>query len=75
MKTLTLNQAKNLRYGQILHHVSNKNADGTPQRWRVSGKPKTWIRTLSKVKVPVKYGLYRSDYITENELDLVYLAD
>ena len=71
---ITIEQAKNLKHGEILHHVKNKNADGTPQRWCVSGKPKTWKRDLNRVKVPIKYGLYRNDYITEDVLDLVDLA-
>ena len=71
---ITIEQAKNLKHGEILHHVKNKNADGTPQRWRVSGKPKTWKRDLNRVKVPIKYGLYRNDYITEDVLDLVDLV-
>lgn len=70
---MTLKQAKNLTYGQILHHRLNKNADGTPQRWRVSGKPKIWKRSPERVQVPIKYGLWRHDYITEDVLDLFVL--
>ena len=70
---ITLEQAKNLKYGQILHHAINENADGTPQRWRVNGKPKTWKTRPNEVKVPVKHGLYNYDYITENDLDIVSL--
>ena len=72
--TITLDQAKNLKYGQILHHTINKNADGTPQRWRVNGKVKTWKRSIERVQVPVKYGLYGYGYVTENDLDLVELV-
>ena len=42
---ITLEQAKNLKYGQILHHVTDKNADGTPRRWEVTGKVKIWKRS------------------------------
>ena len=72
--TITLDQAKNLKYGQILHHTINKNADDTPQRWRVNGKVKTWKRSIERVQVPVKYGLYGYGYVTENDLDLVELV-
>ena len=72
--SITLEQAKKLTHGDILHHKVNKNSDGTPQRWRVNGKVKLWKRSPNKVKVPLKYGLYRFDYLTENELDLVDLA-
>ena len=72
--TIELDQAKNLKFGQILHHTINKNADGTPQRWRVNGKIKTWKRSPDRVQVPVKYGLYGFGYVTENDLDLVELV-
>jgi hypothetical protein len=72
---ITLEQAKALRPGKILHHTINRNADGTPQRWRVSGQPKVWVRSPQRVKVPVKHGLYVNDYITETNLDLVSLPE
>ena len=72
--SITLKQAKNLKHGDILHHVANKNSDGTSQRWRVNGKVKTWKRSIEKVKIPVKHGLYDFGYVTENELNLVTLA-
>jgi len=75
MKTLTLKQAKNLKHGDILFHVNNKNSDGTAQRWKVNGKVKTWKKNPEKVKIPLKYGLYRYDYLTENELHLVTLKE
>jgi hypothetical protein len=71
---ITLEQAKALKYGQILHHVENVNADGTPQRWRVNGRPQTWKRSPERVRVPVKHGLYTYDAITEDTLTLVTLA-
>jgi len=73
--TITLTQAKNLRHGTILYHKINRNADGTPQRWRVTGKPKTWKRTPGRVEVPVKHGLYNNDKLTEKELHLVSLKE
>ena len=73
--SITLNQAKSLKYGDILHHEVNKNADGSPQRWRVNGKVKRWKRSPDRIQVPLKYGLYGYDYLTENDLDLVSMAD
>ena len=70
---ITLQQAKNLKHGDILHHTVNKNSDGTPQRWRVNGMVKRWKRSPDRIQVPLKYGLYRYDYLTENDLDLVSL--
>jgi hypothetical protein len=70
---ITLAQAKALKIGDILYHTINKNADGTPQRWRVNGQVKTWKRNPEKVIIPVKYGLYNYDYITEDYLEVVSL--
>jgi len=75
METITLNQARNLTIGTILYHVEGKNADGTAQRWRVTGKVKTWKRNPEKVKVPLKHGMYDYDYLTETSLNLVTLTE
>ena len=72
---VTLAQAKKLRYGQILFHKRNRNADGTAQRWRVSGKPKTWKRNKGKVSVPVKHGLYTHDHLDQNSLHVLRLKE
>lgn len=71
---ITLEQAKQLQVGTVLHHCSNKNADGTPQRWKVNGRPKTWKTKPHRVRVPVKHGLYAYDTLTEYDLDLVEIA-
>ena len=73
--SITLEQAKQLRNGDTLYHVRNRNADGTAQRWRVNGKPKTWKRSPERVQVPLKHGLYTYDYLTEAYLDDVSLTD
>jgi len=72
---ITLEQAKNLKVGDIVHHNTNKNADGTPQRWKVNGKTKTWKTRPNEIKIPVKHGLYSYGYITHNDLDLVDLVE
>jgi hypothetical protein len=66
---ITLEQAKQLKIGQILHHVLYKNADGTPVRWKVNGKVKTWKTHPERVRVPLKYGLKTGAYLTEDILD------
>lgn len=66
---VSLNQAKKLRLGKILYSNVFRNADGTPQRWKVNGKVKTWKTMPGKVKVPIKYGMYDHDYLNENNLD------
>ena len=72
---ISLSEAKALTYGTILYHVSHRNADGTAQRWRVSGKPKTWKTRPECVRIPVKHGLYDNDHLTETDLDLVSLSE
>jgi len=72
---ITLEQAKALRFGDIIHEDGASNADGSCRRWRVNGKVKTWKRSPGRVQVPLKYGLYKYDYLTENELGKVHLAD
>jgi len=72
---ITLDQAKTLSIGTILYHVNNRNADGTPQRWRVNGMVKTWKRDNTRVQVPLKYGLYGYDYLTQDTLNLVSLTE
>jgi hypothetical protein len=71
---ITLEQAKGLRQGQTIYHVSNRNSDGTPQRWRVTNV-KTWKRNPSRVQVGLKYGLRHYDTLREHDLDLVCLTE
>ena len=72
---ITINQAKDLKQGDILYHVINRNADNTPQRWRVNGKVKLWKRSPNRIQVPLKHGLYSYDYLTEDDLNLVCLTE
>ncbi len=72
---ITLNTAKSLTYQTIVHNDNmTQNQGNECQRWRVSGKPKTWKRSPERVQVPIKHGLYANDYITENTLDSLHLA-
>ena len=53
-------------------HASVKNKDGTALRCRAMGKCKVWKTRPDEFKLPVKYGLYYSFYITkENAGDWV----
>lgn len=67
---ISLKQAKRLKTGNIVYHVINQNTDGTPQRWRVNGKVKTWKKNLDRVSVPIKSGMYSYNYLTERDLYL-----
>lgn len=70
---ITLEQAKQLRYRETIYSVMDKNADGTPQRWRVNGKVQLWKRDAGRIRIPIKRGLYENSYLTENNLgDFIY---
>lgn len=72
---LTLEQAKALSHGQVLYHPEYRNADGSPQRWRVSGKPKTWKTRPAEIRVPIMHGLYDHDYLDQRSLHLLCLTE
>jgi len=55
---ITLDEAKQLQYGDIL-------VDEYGKRWKVSGQVKTWKRDTNRIRVPLKHGLYRYDALTE----------
>ena len=75
MKPITLEEAKALTLGTILYCIDLKNADHTPQRWRVNGQVKTWKRNPERVEVPLNHGLYSYDYLTENNMHLLSLTE
>ena len=56
--------------GTILHHVSLHNADGSPLRARVNGRPKLWITRPEEFRLPMKHGLQHCFYITERDMGL-----
>lgn len=72
---ITLEQAKSLKRGQVLYHVTHRNRDGSPVRWRVNGQPKVWKRDPSHVQVPLKHGLRDHDYLTEDALHFLCLTE
>ena len=72
-RPITLDEAKNVYHGYMFHHVSDRNADGSPTRWKVNGAVKRWKRTPDRIQIPVKHGLYAYDYVTNSELHLIYV--
>lgn len=74
MVWLTYEQAVALRHGDILHHVNKCNSDGTPMRVRVTGKCQTWKTRPGEFKLPVKYGMYESGYLTAANRTEWYVA-
>ena len=65
---ITLEQAKQLKHGDILYCNTMTNADGSPQRWRVNGQVKTWKRDLYRIQIPLKYGLYNYSYLCNGKI-------
>ena len=61
--SLTNEQMRKLRYRQTLYHTVNRNADGTPQRWSVNGRVKTWKAIPWRIEVPLKRGLNEYGYL------------
>lgn len=66
---LTFERAKMLRYGDMLYSNIHKNADGTPQRWKVNGEVKTWKKDPKRIRIPVKNGLRNYDAVNEHCFD------
>jgi len=58
MAGLTLDQARKLKYGDVL-------IDREGKRWKVNGQVKLWKRDPGRIRVPLKHGLYRYDALTE----------
>jgi hypothetical protein len=72
---LTIEQAKSLSVGTVLLWTGGRNADGTFQRWKVNGQPKTWKRSPDRVRVPLKRGLYQYAYLDEANLHEFLLVE
>lgn len=54
---MTFGIALTLKPGNYIHHVSRKNADGTPMRAKVTSI-KTWKTRPNDIEVHVKHGMY-----------------
>lgn len=66
---MTLEQAKQLKYGNYIHHTIKMNADGTPMRAKVTSI-KTWKTRPERIIVRYKRGLYEYGEIREYDLDM-----
>ena len=62
---ITQDEALRLKPGDILYSTIDTNADGTPVRWRVNGKVKTWKTRPGEYQVPLKHGMYDYDYLIQ----------
>jgi hypothetical protein len=70
---MTIEQAKTLKVGSYVHHVSKKNADGTPMRAKVLSV-KTWKTRPHDVVVSVKHGMYDYAKFSQDELSQIELG-
>ena len=61
--TITREQAITVDY---FEHTTLTNADNTPLRCRRMGKTKTWKTRPTEFRIPVKYGMYNSFYISHD---------
>lgn len=50
-------------------HKTLVNSDGTPQRFKRTGKTKTWKTRPKEFQIPVKRGLREYGYITHENID------
>jgi hypothetical protein len=67
--SITLEEAKKLKPGTVLNHSNaEKNADGTPARFKVTSV-KTWKRNPDRIEVHLKRGLYEHYTWTEASFD------
>lgn len=66
---ITKEQAMNLNNNAVIHHISDKNRDGTPVRWRVNGKCKIWKTRPEEFSLPIKYGLKVYGKLTHKNCD------
>jgi hypothetical protein len=75
MITLTFEEVLKLRPGDIIYHRVLRNADGTPQRYKINGRAKLWKTKPWKIRVPLKHGLYWYGYLTEGNLNCFSLTE
>ena len=62
---ITKEQAMELHHGQVIYRDVGRNADGSPLRYRVNGKCKTWVTRPDEFRVPLKQGFYGHDYLDQ----------
>ena len=71
---ITKDQASALRHGDIIF-TRDQNADGSPARWRVTGKLKTWKTRPLEFSLPLKHGMYVHGYLNETNADVFFMTE
>lgn len=71
---ITIEEAKNLKCGQVIYHATKKNADKTSMRAKVLSV-KTWKRSPDRVLISLKHGMYDFAKFDETQLNELNLSD
>jgi len=64
---ISIEEAKQLKPGDILYDIELKNPDGSPQWWRVVSK-KIWKTKPNAIRIEVKNRLNNISSVTEFDL-------
>ena len=72
---IPFDKARELTHGTQLYHITQRNADGTPVRWRVNGAVKLWKTRPTEIEIPIKHGMKDYDYVRANTLGLMCLDE
>jgi hypothetical protein len=71
---MTAREAKTLVIGSTVHHITKKNADGTPMRAKVLSV-KTWKTQPDRVLVSLKHGMRDFAKFDETEVYQIRKGD
>ena len=72
---MTLSEARDLTYRQVIYHTSARNADNSALRARVNGMISLWARNPNRISIPMKQGLKTYFLLTESNLAEWLLTD
>lgn len=72
---ITVKQAKDLKKGDVIYHVTQRDSKGDPKKFKVNSKPKIWKKAPDSVQFTVKYGLYDVFIVTEEDLEMFSLKE
>lgn len=65
---MNLQEAKNLKQGDIIYHKTRVNADKTPMRAKITSI-KRWKRDPDRIEIRYKRGLREFGILTNQDLD------
>lgn len=65
---MTFEEAQNLKIGDIIYYMWQKNYDGSFARFKVNGKMKTWKTRPEDFRLPLKRGIYEFWALTPSNM-------